>query len=207
MPDAFQSVLQGYLNRAADERRLFETAGPAAFARRDELLLDIGEDTARLLQALIIGRGAKRIFELGTSYGYSTLFLADAARRTGGRVTTFELSEAKQAYARDKIGQAGLADYVDWRCGDAVELLREENRPIDFVLIDLWKDLYVPCLEALYPKLADGAVLVADNMLQPEMARPDAEAYRAAVRSKCDLQSVLLPIGSGIELSCVSRAA
>lgn len=207
MSEAFERVLQGYLARAADERSLAEREGPAIVARRDELLLEVGLETAALLQALIIGRGARHIVEVGTSYGFSTLFLAQAAARTGGRVTTFELSADKQAYARERLQEAGLAGHVEWRCGDAVELLPWAEDGIDFVLIDLWKDLYVPCLEILHGKLADGAIVVADNMLQPEMARADAETYRAAVRARPDLLSVLLPIGSGIEVSCVWRGA
>lgn len=205
MATNFDQVQSAYQRRAASERHFFASQGPDVLARRDEFLLEIGLEAARLVQALIIGGGANQIVEIGTSYGYSTLFLAEAARQTGGRVTTFELSADKQAYAREQIGKAGLAQFVDWRCGDAVQLLQDLDGPLDFVLIDLWKDLYVPCLEAVYPKLSDGAVIVADNMIHPVAARGDAAAYRAAIRSKPDLRSVLLPIGSGVEVSCVCR--
>lgn len=203
---AFAEVLGRYEARAAEEDKLWKTAQPGElFARRDEFLLHVGPQTADFLLSLAVARGATRIVELGTSYGYSTLFLAEAARRTGGRVSSYELYSEKQAYARAELELAGLASFVDWREGDAVSLLDEEAEGVDFVLIDLWKDLYIPCLEKLYPRLADNAVIAADNMLQPVMARPDAEAYRAAVREKTDLQSVLLPIGSGIELSVLWR--
>ena len=172
---------------------------------RDDYLLSVGEKAARVLHALAIGRGARSIVELGTSYGFSTLFLADAARCTGGKVVTFDLSAQKQAYARAQLEEAGLAGCVEWRVGDAVALLGDEPGPIDFALIDIWKDLYVACLDLLYPKLADNALIAADNMLMPEFARPEAEAYRRAVRAKPDLHTVLLPIGSGIELSCLWR--
>ena len=205
---AFDDVLARYEARAAEEEKLWQSVEPAAmFARRDEMLLHVGAATANFLLDLVVARGAKHIVELGTSYGYSTLFLAEAARRTGGRLTTFELAPEKQAYAREALGEAGLADHVDWQLGDAVALLGDIEEGVDFVLIDLWKDLYVPCFETLYPKLADNALIAADNMLFPEMARPDAEAYRAAVRAKPDIQTMLLPIGSGIELSCVWRGS
>ena len=87
--------------------------------------------------------------------------------------------------------------------GDATEMLKTLEGPFDFVLLDLWKNLYVPCLDLFYGKLAQNAVIVADNMLFPEVVRADAEAYRAAVTRKGNLQSVLLPIGNGIELSCL----
>jgi predicted O-methyltransferase YrrM len=80
-------------------------------------------------------------------------------------------------------------------------MIHADPGPFDFVLLDIWKELYTPCLEAVYPKLADEAIIAADNMISPEIARDDVRVYRAAVRAKPDLQTSLLPIGSGIELS------
>lgn len=205
MTEAFDRVLERYNERAAQEQRVWETSPAEIFARRDEFLLHVGAEVAEFLLSLAVARGAQHLIELGTSFGYSTLFLAEAARRTGGRLTTFELAEDKQAYARSQIEEAGLADHVDWKLGDAVAMLDELEPDADFVLIDLWKDLYVPCFEKLYPRLAENAVIAADNMLIPQMARPEAEAYRAAVRQKPDLHTVLLPLGSGIELSVLWR--
>jgi predicted O-methyltransferase YrrM len=94
-----------------------------------------------------------------------------------------------------------LAEVVDFRLGDAVALIHEDPSPFDFVLLDIWKDLYIPCLEAFHPKLSDEAIVAADNMIEPAFVREDARTYRAAVRALPDMQSALLPIGSGIELS------
>jgi len=118
----------------------------------DELLLPVGPDAGRLINILVKSKKVPTILELGTSYGYSGIWLAEAARATGGRLITMELSEAKSKYAREMSQKAGLADFVDFRVGDAVKLIGELSVPIDFVLVDLWKDLYVPCLEAFYPK-------------------------------------------------------
>lgn len=206
MDAVFDKVLAHYTQRIEAEADLWRTEKPGAlFARRDEFLLPVGEEVGRFLHALIIARGAKMLVELGTSYGYSTLFLADAARQTGGKVHSFELAANKQEYARARLAEAGLADYVEWHLGDAVALLDGIAAGVDFALIDLWKDLYVPCFDKLYPILSQNAVIAADNMLEPAMARPDAEAYRAAVRTRADVQTLLLPIGSGIELSCLWR--
>jgi predicted O-methyltransferase YrrM len=203
---AFNKVFARYEERAKREQTLYETEDRAKLMeRRNEFLLHVGEQVARFLHALAVARKAKRIVELGTSYGYSTLFLADAARETGGVLMTFEIDEAKQRYARREIEDAGLGERVEWHRGDATQLLNAIDGALDFVLIDLWKDLYIPCLELLYPKLNDNAVIAADNMLEPKMFRRDAERYRDAVRAKPDVQSVLLPIGQGIELSCVWR--
>ncbi len=204
MMDAnFQALLTHYHARMAEEHRVMKSDPASVSRRRDEFLLAVGPEVGRLMHALVIGRGAKRILELGTSYGYSTAFLADAARETGGRVFTMDLAANKQQYARAQLEKAGLLPQVEWLLGDATEMLKTLDGPFDFVLVDLWKNLYVPCLDLFYGKLAQNAIIVADNMLFPEMVRADAEAYRAAVKAKGKLQSVLLPIGNGIELSCL----
>jgi predicted O-methyltransferase YrrM len=199
----FQALLSRYHTRIAEEDVLMKADPAGVSRRRDEFLLAVGPEVGQLLHALIIGRGAKRILELGTSYGYSTAFLADAARQTGGRVYSMDLVANKQEYARTQLEEVGLAAQVEWMLGDATQMLKSLEGPFDFVLLDLWKNLYVPCLELFHSKLAQNAVIVADNMLFPEIVRADAEAYRAAVKAKRDLQSVLLPIGNGIELSCL----
>jgi predicted O-methyltransferase YrrM len=205
MDQAFDQVLARYTARMAEETRRIADAPERIAAERDQLLLAVGEKVARVLHALIVASGATRILELGTSYGFSTLFLADAARATGGRVLSMDVAADKQAYARSELAQAGLDGFVDFAAGDAIELLREAEGPFDFVLLDIWKDLYVPCLEVLRPRLAPGALIAADNMLQPEAARPAAERYRTAVRESGEFQSVLLEIGSGVELSVKVR--
>lgn len=203
MSGQFDAVLAEYRDRMKEEEGIVAAKGMQHFfSRVDDFMLPVGEAPAEVLRALIIAHGSRTIVELGTSYGFSTLFLADAARQTGGRLITFELSEKKQAYARERIVRAGLADHVEWRLGNAVDLLGELEGPVDFAFIDLWKDLYVPCFHALEPKLAANAIIAADNMLQPVAARENAERYRAAVRANPAFTSTLMPIGHGIELSC-----
>jgi predicted O-methyltransferase YrrM len=169
--------------------------------RRDEFLLPVGAEVGAFLHALVIGRAARTVLELGTSYGYSTLFLADAARECGARVVSIDVAPAKQAYASEMLERAGLREQVEFRCGDAVALLADNHGPWDVVLLDIWKDMYVPCFEAVYPALAEEAIIVSDNMIYPEGAREAVRAYRAAVKAKADLQTALLPLGSGIEVS------
>lgn len=206
--NAFQQVLEGYRRRIVEEderMRVLQQSRADMSVHRDELLLPVGEEVAQLCVDLIVGRRAQVLVELGTSYGFSTLYLAEAARRTGGMLHTYEIHPAKQEYAQRQIAAAGLSDHVKWMLGDAVSLLASQPGPIDFVLLDLWKDLYIPCLDAFYPKLAANGVIVADNMLYPEYNRPEATAYRAAVRSRPDMEAVLLTIGQGIDLASRSR--
>jgi predicted O-methyltransferase YrrM len=166
---------------------------------RDQLLLAVGPDTGKLLDILVRSLAKPNILELGTSYGYSGIWLAAAARATGGRLTTLELADYKSKHAREMSAKAGLAEWVDFQVGDAVKLIAQLPLRLDFVLVDLWKDLYVPCLEAFYPKLNPGAIVVADNMRVPDPVA--AKRYQDAVRAKPGMTSVTLQVGSGIEIS------
>jgi len=196
------AVFEEYRARHRQENeRLGGMAPSEVGAKRDEFLLPVGEDAAWFLHALILARRPGRILELGTSYGYSTLFLASAARDCGAKVVTVDLDGTKQAYAADRLTKAGLADCVEFRCGDAIAVVDADPGPFDFVLLDIWKDLYVAGFEAVYPKLSEEAIVASDNMVQPVGARENARALREAIRSKPDMQTTLLPIGQGIELS------
>ena len=200
MDDKITAVLEVYHARIRDE----EAARPDTPAARDKnwhdsRLLAVGPDTGRLINILARSLPTPNILELGTSYGYSAIWLAEAAHANGGRVTTMELAAHKSAYAREMSVKAGLADHVDFKVGNAVELISELKTGLDFVLVDLWKDLYVPCLEAFYPKLNPGALIVADNMIHPRS--DDTRAYAEAVRAKPGLETVRLPVGSGLDIS------
>jgi predicted O-methyltransferase YrrM len=127
--------------------------------------------------------------------------------QAGGTLITMDLADYKQAAARKMIAKAGLSAAVDFRLGDAVALINADPGGFDFVLLDIWKDLYIPCLRAFYPKLTDEGIIAADNMIEPSMVREDARKYRAAVGSLPGMHTTLLPIGSGIELSVKWSAA
>jgi predicted O-methyltransferase YrrM len=144
---------------------------------------------------------AQQLVEIGASYGYSTIWLADSARETGGKVHSFELSQKKVDFARDKLRSLGLQDYVEFHIGDALQNLPKLEGHVDLVLIDCWKSLYIPAFKRIAPKLSNGAVVVADNMLYPVETRHDAQKYQAYVRDCPDVDSLPLDVGSGIELT------
>ncbi|THF62727.1 O-methyltransferase [Pseudothauera rhizosphaerae] len=200
MDNAIQAVLDVYHGRILDERtRLRENPAIRDSKGKDQLMRAVGLDTGRLLNLLVKSLEAPTILELGTSFGYSAIWLAEAARATGGRVITIELYDYKAAHAREMAAKAGLDAYIDFRVGDALELLAHVPQGLDFVLVDHWKDLYEPSLEILYPKLNPGAIVVADNMVRP--ANEEVRRYGRAVRAKPGITSVLLPVGSGLEIS------
>jgi predicted O-methyltransferase YrrM len=192
MDSRVEAVLAEYDERAAREWALMRDMSlEETMQRVDEFLISIGPDTGTLLNVLIKGARSRTIVELGTSYGHSTVFLAEAARAGDGHVVSIDVSAAKQRYAREQLAEA--------------EVLAAMPGTLDFVLIDLWKDLYIPCFDLVYPKLADGAFVVADNILFPDLWRAEMTAYRRHVRSHDGIESVLLPVGSGIELSRFAR--
>jgi predicted O-methyltransferase YrrM len=203
MDAAIAAVLAEYERRGAEEHKLqLQGTMEQWLARRDEFLIAVGPATGQLLNILAKAAKARTILELGTSYGYSTVWLAEAARATGGRLITLEKAAYKQDYARTMLTKAGLATHVEFRLGDALDIIPSLKGPFDFVLVDLWKDLYIACFDLFYPKLSPGAFIAADNMLLPEDYRVHAVRYRKYVRSKPKIDSVLLPVGSGVELSC-----
>lgn len=196
MDDKIQAVLEAYHTRMRDEESARQKSPPAGDAGswRDRALLAVGPDTGRLINILARSLKAPTILELGTSYGYSGIWLAEAARASGGRLITMELQDYKSAYARDMADKAGLADQVEFRVGDAVQMIGDLPPGLDFVLVDLWKDL-----EAFFPKLKPGAIIVADNMLRP--GGEEVKRYGRAIRAKPGITSVMLPVGTGIEVS------
>jgi predicted O-methyltransferase YrrM len=202
MDAAILEVLAEYEKRGAEEhKRQLQDGREKWLDQRDEFLISVGPATGQLLNILAKSNQAKTIVELGTSYGYSTVWLAEAARANGGKLISLDKADYKQAYAKERIARAGLTGSVEFRLGDALETLATLKGPFDFVLVDLWKELYAPCLELFYPKLAPGAFIAADNMIYPDVYRESALEYRRRLRAKPKIDSLLLPVGSGVELS------
>ena len=200
MDQAVERVRAEYEERARRERG--ELGAPSATGLgRDERLLEVGPEGAQVLSLIARAMRRPRILEIGTSYGYSTLWLAEAAKATGGKVITLDVADYKQAYAAEALERAGLREVVELRTGDALQIIPALDDGVDLVFVDHWKDLYVPALDLFYPKLAPGAVIVADNMLRPAYDRTNALTYRRAVRAKPKMTSILLDVGQGLEIS------
>ncbi len=177
---------------AADSRAREET--------EDKWLLprSLHGDSARLLTVLAKSAGAKRILEIGTSVGYSTLFLALAARETGGQVTTVELLPAKYEAAKENLARADLGEVVTQHLGDALALLPTLPCPWDLVFLDAEKEHYLDAWNLFKDSVRPGGLVIADNILSHAA---DLEGYLEAVRGDDRYDTLTVPIGSGLELS------
>ncbi|HEU4962932.1 MAG TPA: class I SAM-dependent methyltransferase [Bacilli bacterium] len=167
----------------------------------EEGLWRITFDTGMLFNLILRHSGAKRVLEIGTSSGYSTLFLAEAARANGGKVVTCEMSPFKIDLARSMFDKAGVADVVELVEGNALEKIEELEGPWDFVFLDGMKDEYAFYLAELWPKIRPGGLVVADNMLSHK-GYMGIEAYKFTVDLLDNASSVTVPIGSGDHFTC-----
>jgi predicted O-methyltransferase YrrM len=142
---------------------------------------------------------ATRVVEVGTSYGVSTLYLADAVRANGGgTVIATEYEPAKAARARANFAAAGLSDLIDLREGDLRETLKVIEGPVDFVLMDIWTEMARPALELIGPHLRQGAVVIADNTAQFRHAYRHFFDYVADPANR--LRTLTLPFDGGLEM-------
>lgn len=154
-------------------------------------------EKAELCWLLCRSLQARRVVEIGTSFGVSTLYLADAVRANGGGVVIgTEYEAAKAAAARANFAAAGLGDLIDLREGDLRETLQVIEGPVDFVLMDIWTEMARPALELVAPHLRPGAIVVADNTGQFR------HAYRYFFEFVEDPKNGLksLPYAGGLEL-------
>jgi caffeoyl-CoA O-methyltransferase len=156
--------------------------------------------TGRFLFALVAPQNACEVLEVGGSRGYSTIWLAAAARILGGRVVSIENDPAKCEAWRRNLEEAGLADWAELVEGDAHGLLVDLEDVFDVVFIDAEKEDYEGYFEHARPKVEPGGLIVADNVLSHEEA---LGAYSRARQADPDLVSVTVPIDRGLELSVV----
>ncbi|MDP3854768.1 O-methyltransferase [Phenylobacterium sp.] len=156
-------------------------------------------EKAELCWLLCRSLRARRVVEIGTSFGVSTLYLADAVRANGGGVVIgTEYEAAKAAAARASFAAAGLSGLIDLREGDLRETLKVIEGPVDFVLMDIWTEMARPALELVAPHLRPGAMVVADNTSQFRHAYRHFFEFVEDPRNS--LRSLTLPYSGGLEL-------
>lgn len=171
-------------SRLRDNRDMFDRLANADAQERadalSEFYLPVTPEAGRLLYSLVRATRPNTIVEFGMSLGISAIHLAAAVRDNGtGRVVTTELSAAKVAAAKKTFGETGLDDLITVLEGDALATLADLDGPVEFVLLDGWKELYLPVVKLLEPRLTPGALIVADNT-----SMDDTKPYLDHVRNQ-----------------------
>jgi predicted O-methyltransferase YrrM len=169
----------------------------------------LDRDKAEFCYQLCRAMGARRIVEVGTSYGVSTLYLAAAVRDnmrvSGGTgvVIGTEYEPTKARVARRHFAQAGLSKFVDLREGDLRDTLKHIDDPVDFVLLDIWFNMARPAVEIITPHLRAGAIIICDNTQQ---YRTTYASYFEFINDPGNgFSTMTLPFAGGLEMSVHSK--
>jgi predicted O-methyltransferase YrrM len=177
------------------ELEQFGKVNDASTAERTRRMLNITRDTGEFLAVLVRATLARRVLEIGTSNGYSTLWLANAARAIGGSVTTVELADYKIGLAAANFARAGLARYISIVHDDAGRVLeRSADGSFDLVFLDSERPEYPGWWPNLRRVLRPGGLLVVDNATShPEQMAP----FVALVSADAEFSTSLVPVGNG----------
>jgi predicted O-methyltransferase YrrM len=159
-------------------------------------------EDGKVLRALVESTGAQRVVEVGTSTGYSDLWIALGLRATGGSLTTYEINPSLASIAEKNLKLAGVSDLVTVVVGDAHVLVKEYEGPIDVLFIDADKQGYVDYFKKLLPQVRPGGLILAHN---PANLR-NAPGYIEAVTENPELDTSFLLMGKkGIALTLKKR--
>ena len=183
---------------------LFERLAAETREKTEWPQMMVGEVEGRFLEFLVRLGGARRVLELGTFTGYSSLSMARGLPE-GGRVITCDVNPDTTAIAQRYAEEAGLADRIDFRLGPGVETIGRLEGPFDLVFIDADKPNYRNYYEAVLPKLADDGLIVADNALRDgrvldEDADEPMQKFNDFVRNDPRVECVLLTVRDGMLL-------
>lgn len=161
----------------------------------------VSRDVAEKLYSLVLAHKPQHIVEVGMSQGYSTIWLAEAAKSYGGKVTTIEIEESKIAAARNYFDQLGFQDTVTIIHGNAGEVLKNWTEPIDFLFLDAVKREYITCLQLAEQHMPIGGIAVADDVIE---WRRKLDEFFDYIASKPEFESEILPLGHGL---CILKKA
>ncbi|AFQ46061.1 O-methyltransferase [Desulfosporosinus meridiei] len=193
---------------------------------RDPLLREMEEQALRetipvvtpmvgnFLNLLVHMSKAQAVLEVGTAIGYSTIWLARAAKETGGHVTTIDMNKDRLFRAQEYIKRAELTNHVTALEGDARKILKTLDSMFDFVFIDAAKGEYLEYLNLIYPLISPGGLLVVDNVLFRGWVVPGSSfaskydrmvgglrQFLQELSSNSDFSTTVLPFGDGVSVS------
>jgi predicted O-methyltransferase YrrM len=165
---------------------------------RLDRLRNLEPDSAQLLSVLVRATSARSVLELGTSNGYSTVWLADAVGATGGRLTTVEIDTERSMQAAANLQKAGLRSLVELRVEDAAETLRTSaDGHWDMIFLDAERPAYVSYWPDLQRVLRPAGLLAVDNVISHA---EEVSEFRALVRDSQGVTEALAPTGAGLLL-------
>jgi predicted O-methyltransferase YrrM len=172
----------------------------------DQEMLAITADTGIFFSVLLKAIKARRILEVGTSAGFSTLWFADAmGKNHSTRIITIEMNPQKVERALKNFKEAGVDKIIEIKQGIALDLLRKLKGKFDFVFLDADKENIIRYFDIVLPMVRIGGIIAADNMLYPGHFRPAMRKYARHVHTKPNIQSVTVPIGMGEEITIKLR--
>jgi predicted O-methyltransferase YrrM len=163
---------------------------------------NVEPETAAMLNVLVRAKGARHVLEIGTSNGYSTIWLADAVEATGGRLVSLEIESARTALARENLARAGLEHNADLRTEDAANALgAAPDNAYDLIFLDAERDAYTSYWPDLVRVLKPAGLLAVDNVISHAA---EVEDFRAIVENDERVTAALVPIGAGVLLVAAS---
>jgi predicted O-methyltransferase YrrM len=180
------------------EQELFDTLSELEMHHETERIQILDPDSARLLSMLAISKKAQHIVEIGSGVGYSTLWLAYAMSKVGGKLVTCEIDPARVAETQANLEKANLIDYVEILAGDARETLRNKEGTVDMLFIDAEPGLYETFFDVVYKRMEVGGMIVADDVIELESELSDYVSY---MQNHSHLESTTVPLGNGLEIT------
>lgn len=149
-------------------------------------MMNVPRADGEFLYDFIVKRGYKKGLEVGTSNGYSAIWMGMGLRKMGGRLITLEVDQRRASLARENFAHVKLGEVIELREGDALEIIPQLKGPFDFVFIDAWKPDYIRYFRLLYPKIRPGGAILAHNVLSHGK---DMQDFLEVIENHSDLET------------------
>lgn len=191
------------------ERRSNLEKSRKVIVESDQRMLAITKETGSFFHTLLVGMRAKHVLELGTSVGYSTLWLVDALleNHKNPSIITIEKNPFKIAMAQKNFERAGVSKFIQIRHGVILNIIKKmpKKAVFDFVLIDADKENVESYFDQVLPMLKVGGIVATDNMLYPEKYRKIMRKYSAHIAKKANVYTITIYLGNGEEITLKAR--
>ncbi len=161
---------------------------------------NISRVTAEFMYNLIVDGNIKSVIEVGTSNGYSGIWLAKALKKTGGKLTTIEFYDKRLDVAKENFEKCGVSDIITTKKGDAATILEHlpQEYRVDFAFLDACKRQYIDFYKLIDPHLVKGGFIACDNIISHS---PKVQTFLEAIDNNPDYENVILPLPAGLSLA------